>query len=326
MSPPPANLVSIDAGYDAASMLADVREGLARPQKTLPAKWFYDERGSELFEAICALPEYYVTRTETALMRAHVAQIAATVPRGASLIEPGSGAGSKTRLLIEKAAPAAYVAIDISRAMLERGAAQTAREFPQLRVVAIHADYTRLERLPDHALGETAPRVLYFPGSTVGNFTPQETVAFLRRVAGWLGERGSVLIGVDTKKDPAVLEAAYDDAQGVTARFNLNLLARLNAELDAGFDLAQFRHRARYDEQLGRIEMHLESRIAQRVRVAGQWIELRAGETIHTEISCKYAPAQFRTLAAEGGWQCTHTWTDEREWFALYRLVPGLVG
>jgi L-histidine Nalpha-methyltransferase len=317
----PVNLSLIDAGLPGASIAGEVRAGLSQAQKTLPAKWFYDARGSELFEAICALPEYYVTRTETALMAREIDAIAGCLAPAAVLIEPGSGAGIKTRMLIEAAAPAAYVAIDISRSMLEQGAAATAQCFPSLRVVAIHADYTALENLPLAATLAAAPRTLYFPGSTVGNFTAGETRAFLHRVARWLGPQGSILIGVDTKKDVRVLEAAYDDAQGVTARFNLNLLVRLNAELGADFDLGQYRHLARYNAAEGRIEMHLESCCDQTVRVAGGVFNLRRGETIHTENSCKYAPAEFRALAQSAGWRCAQTWTDEREWFAIYHLL-----
>jgi len=242
----PANLAFAAADTFGTSLRDDVLAGFAAAPRALPAKWFYDEQGSELFEAICATPEYYVTRTELAILREHLDAIASALPAGAVLIEPGSGAGTKTRLLIEACLPCAYVAIDISRSMLETGAAGTARQFPSLQVLAIHADYTRLDTLPDDRLPPGAPRVLYFPGSTIGNFTPEETRAFLCRVGRWIGPSGSVLIGVDTRKDAAVLEAAYDDRQGVTARFNLNLLARLNAELGCTFDLSRFRHVARY--------------------------------------------------------------------------------
>ncbi|MBC7782148.1 MAG: L-histidine N(alpha)-methyltransferase [Proteobacteria bacterium] len=318
---PAPDLVLVASDTFGTSLLDDVHRGLAGQRKTLPAKWFYDASGSELFEAICELPEYYVTRTEMAILSRHLDEIAATMPPGGTMIEPGSGAGVKTRLLLQASVPATYVAIDISRSMLELGAAQTARQFPSIRVVAIHADYTRLDRLPEAVdLGDAA-RTLYFPGSTIGNFTPEETRAFLGRVARWLGPTGSVLIGVDTKKDRAVLEAAYDDSEGVTARFNLNLLARLNAELDADFDLARFRHRARYDEALGRVEMHLESRVDQEVTVGQRRFTFRAGETIHTESSYKYAPAEFRALCAGAGYECSNTWTDAAGAFAIYRLV-----
>jgi len=322
MDAAPANLAIVAAECFGTSLRDDVLAGLAARPKTLPAKWFYDASGSELFEAICATPEYYVTRTELAILDRHLDAIAAALPPAAVLIEPGSGAGTKTRRLIEACRPSAYVAIDSSRSMLEAGAAATARLFPALRVLAIHADYTRLEALPGEALPAGASRVLYFPGSTIGNFTPEDTRAFLERVARWIGPAGSVLIGVDTRKDPAVLEAAYDDRAGVTARFNLNLLARLNAELGASFDLSRFRHRARYDAQLGRVEMHLESLVDQQVDVAGVRHAFCRGETIHTENSYKYVPEAFRALAAEGGYDCRSTWTDEQQAFAIYHLVP----
>jgi dimethylhistidine N-methyltransferase len=322
MDAAPANFAIVAADTFGTSLRDDVLAGLASRPMTLPAKWFYDASGSELFEAICETPEYYVTRTELAIMHCHLDAIAASLPHGAVLIEPGSGAGTKTRLLIEACRPAAYVAIDISRSMLETGAAGTARLFPALRVLAIHADYTRLDDLPDERLPSAARRVLFFPGSTVGNFTPDETRAFLSRVARWIGPDGSILIGVDTRKDPALLEAAYDDSAGVTARFNLNLLARLNAELDASFDLSRFRHRARYDASLGRVEMHLESAIDQQVHVAGVLHDFRRGETIHTESSYKYTPDGFRALAASSGYDCLALWTDAEQAFAIYHLVP----
>jgi len=318
----PANLAFAAADTFGTSLRDDVLAGFAAAPRALPAKWFYDEQGSELFEAICATPEYYVTRTELAILREHLDAIASALPAGAVLIEPGSGAGTKTRLLIEACLPCAYVAIDISRSMLETGAAGTARQFPSLQVLAIHADYTRLDTLPDDRLPPGAPRVLYFPGSTIGNFTPEETRAFLCRVARWIGPGGSVLIGVDTRKDAAVLEAAYDDRQGVTARFNLNLLARLNAELGCTFDLSRFRHVARYDAQAGRVEMHLESLVDQQVEVAGVVHAFRRGETIHTENSYKYTPDGFRALAASSGYACGFTWTDAQEAFAIYHLMP----
>jgi dimethylhistidine N-methyltransferase len=327
---PQPNVTLVPAGVIGASLQDEVHAGLSLAQKTLPAKWFYDTVGSELFEAICELPEYYVTRTEMAILARHLDAIAAALPARAVLVEPGSGAGIKTRLLIETTSPLAYVPIDISRSMLEIGAAGIAARFPSLRVVAIHADYTRLDGLPIEAALGDAPRTLYFPGSTIGNFTPVETTAFLERAAHWIGREGHVLIGVDTRKAPEVLEAAYDDSQGVTARFNLNLLTRLNAELGATFDLAQFRHRARYDSVLGRVEMHLESRIDQTVSVGGRPFHFRAGESIHTENSYKYAPAGFIALAAQAGYDCQQTWTDDQTAFALYHLVraraPGVNG
>lgn len=322
MDAAPANLAIAAAESFGTSLRDDVLAGLAAPRRTLPAKWFYDEQGSELFEAICDTPEYYVTRTELEILRANLDAMAAALPGGAVLIEPGSGAGTKTRLLIDACRPSAYVAIDISRSMLEIGAAGTARLFPWLQVLAIHADYTRLDALPDDRLPRAAHRVLYFPGSTIGNFTPEETRAFLARAARWIGPQGSVLIGVDTRKEARVLEAAYDDSRGVTARFNLNLLARLNAELGCTFDLARFRHRALFDPVAGRVEMHLESLVDQQVEVAGVMHAFRRGETIHTENSYKYTPDAFRALAASSGYDCRSTWMDAQGAFAIYLLAP----
>lgn len=310
-----------DLGSEADRFLDDVVAGLSRPQKTLPPKYFYDAQGCALFEAICGLPEYYLTRAEIALMDAHVGAMAQHLGPGCALIEFGSGSGRKTRILIAAIRPVAYVPIDIARAQLNATAAEIAREFPQLRVVAVCADYSRPLALPElDGLGARR-RVVYFPGSTIGNLTPAEATAFLAGARELLGRGGGFLIGVDLKKDRARLDAAYNDARGVTSAFNLNLLARINRELGADFDLSAFRHRAFYDETSGRIEMHLESAKAQVVTVGGRGIAFHKGETIHTENSYKYSVREFEDLAASAGLAPAECWMDPERLFSVHYLV-----
>ena len=236
-----------DLRPDRGDFLADLIAGLSQPQKTLPPKYFYDERGCALFEAICDLPEYYPTRTETAIMRAHGRDMARRLGPRCALIEYGSGNSRKTRILIGELAPVAYVPIDIAAAQLEASAAELARAFPDVAVIAVCADYSRPFALPDLDGVDAQRRVVYFPGSTIGNFTPPDASAFLENARTVAGAGSGLLIGVDLKKDPARLHAAYNDARGVTAQFNLNLLARINRELGANFDLAAFRHHAWYN-------------------------------------------------------------------------------
>ena len=310
-----------DLSPDPGSFLEDVLEGLSRSQKALPPKYFYDEAGSALFDAICELPEYYPTRTEIALMRSHVGSMAARLGPRCALIEYGSGSGRKTRILIEALAPVAYVPIDIAAAQLKASSAALAREFPDLTVIALCADYSRPLALPDLDRVGARRRAIYFPGSTIGNFTIPEAVDFLRNARAVAGPGGGMLIGVDLKKDPARLHAAYNDAQGVTARFNLNLLTRINRELGADFDLAAFRHHAFYDAGLGRIEMHLVSERAQQVRVRGRVVTFRAGETIHTENSYKYSIEEFQALARSAGFTPEASWTDAERLFSVHYLT-----
>ncbi|HXF65170.1 MAG TPA: L-histidine N(alpha)-methyltransferase [Burkholderiales bacterium] len=300
---------------------AEVLAGLSRPRKALPPKYFYDERGCALFEAICRLPEYYPTRTETAIMRAHAREMARRLGRGCMLIEYGSGNSRKTRILIAAAAPAVYVPIDIAAQQLRASCRALARLFPRLAIIAVCADYTRPLALPPEILALRARRVIYFPGSTIGNFTVGEARRFLANARALAGPGGGLLIGVDLKKDRARLEAAYDDARGVTAAFNLNLLARVNRELGADFDLSAFRHRAFYNAARGRVEMHLVSAREQRVRLAGRVIRLRAGETIHTENSYKYSVREFQALARSAGLAPAACWTDAGRLFAVHYLV-----
>jgi dimethylhistidine N-methyltransferase len=298
---------------------ADVLAGLSRPQKRLPAKYFYDAAGSRLFDQITELPEYYPTRTELGILRAHAAEMAARCGPRCLLIEPGAGSLTKVRLLLDRLdRPAGYVPVDVSGEHLRGAAAALADDYPALPVTPVVADFTRPFALPDSAASR---RVAFFPGSTVGNFDPPEADALLKRFARLVGPGGGVLIGIDLRKDVVVLERAYDDAAGVTAAFNLNLLVRINRELDADFDLGAFRHRAFYNRERSRIEMHLVSDGAQRVRVCGRAFDFRPGESIHTENSHKYDVTEFAARAAACGLRLDETWTDEQNYFAVLYLT-----
>ena len=308
---------------DAAAFLADALEGLRKPRKELPCKYFYDAAGSALFDAICEQPEYYPTRCELAVMRGHAAEMADRLGRGCLVVEYGSGSSVKTRTLLKHLPrPAAYVPVDISADHLHRAAADLARRFPDVEVHPVAADFTRPFDLPSVAT-DVNRRVVYFPGSTVGNFAPAEANRLLRNVAELCGPGGMLLIGVDLKKDEAVLNAAYNDAAGVTTRFNKNLLVRMNRELGADFDVAGFDHRAFYNAEFGRVEMHLVSRRAQAVRLGGAMVRFAAGETIHTENSHKYAVAEFAAIAGRAGFCPAGVWTDAKGWFSvqLYEAV-----
>lgn len=310
-----------DLKPDTGNFAEEVIAGLSRPQKTLSPKYFYDERGSALFEQICELPEYYPTRTEMALMRAHAREMAHLLGPECLLVEYGSGSGQKTVQLIEHLAPAAYMPIDISGGQLRRFAADLAARFPRVHVAAVCADYTRAFELPDVARHGARRRVAYFPGSTIGNFTIEEARDFLRRACRMVMPGGAMLIGVDLKKSEALLNAAYNDAQGVTAAFNLNLLARINHELNADFDLAAFRHHAFYNARAGRIEMHLVSVKDQSVSVVGRSFAFSRDETIHTENSYKYSIDEFAKLAGEAGFSAERCWVDPDRFFSVHYLV-----
>jgi dimethylhistidine N-methyltransferase len=308
-----------EADQSDADFAADVRTGLSRPQKQIPPKYFYDGEGSRLFEAITELPEYYPTRTEIALLGRVAGEISAAIPPGAALVEFGSGASVKTRLVLD-AAPqiAVYAPIDISPQALEAAAAAIRRDYPKLTVAPQVEDFTAALALPTETIGR--PRVGFFPGSTIGNFTPDEARAFLERARALLGPGARFLVGIDLAKDPAVLTAAYDDAQGVTAAFNLNLLARINRELGGDFDLARFAHRALWNAEANRIEMHLESLADQSVTVQGHTYAFRRGETLHTENSYKFTVAGFSTLAEAAGWRVTRVWESRDPAFAVALL------
>ncbi len=312
-----------DLKPDAGSFLQEVIAGLPRPQKAINPKYFYDERGSALFEAICALPEYYPTRTEIDMMRDHGSEMAQCLGPGCTIIEYGSGSGRKTRMLIESARPAAYLAIDIAEAQLKAAAAVLADAFPDVIIAAVCADYTRPFALPPLASGTASRRVIFFPGSTIGNFTVDEARDFLRLARAQAGAGGAMLVGVDLKKDAATLDAAYNDARGVTAEFNLNLLARINRELDGDFDVSAFRHHAFYNADLGRIEMHLVSTREQKAAVGGRVFRFRAGETIHTENSYKYSITEFQALVRDSGFAPERCWVDPASLFSVHYLpVP----
>jgi dimethylhistidine N-methyltransferase len=300
--------------------LQEVVRGLRSPQKELPCKLLYDERGSELFEQITALDEYYPTRAEQRIMRAAADEIAERIGPECLLIEYGSGSSTKTRTLLDHLArPAGYVPIDISREQLRESANALADAYPGLPVLPVCADYTATLELPD-ALPESRRRVAYYPGSTIGNFVPGDARRFLRKIANVCGEGGGLLLGVDLKKDPLMLHRAYNDALGITAAFNMNILERLNREFRADFALDQFRHYAFYNPVFDRVEMHLISLSEQVVHVGKVEIRFGRGESIWTEASYKYNPKDFAELAASAGWQVEQVWTDDRGLFSVQYL------
>jgi dimethylhistidine N-methyltransferase len=292
---------------------------LSQRPKRLSPKYFYDATGSELFEAITRLPEYYPTRTELSILRARGRDIAAIIPKGAALIEFGAGATTKVRLLLENCAISAYVPVDISGDFLQGQADALRRDFPGLAVYPVAADFTAPFALPDAIAA--MPKVGFFPGSTLGNFEPHEACAFLRSAREILGKGAQMIIGVDLEKDERVLYDAYNDAAGVTARFNLNVLVRINRELGGNFDLSAFTHRAIYNRERHRIEMHLISKKSQSVRLLGTRFTFRAGESIHTESSYKYSLDRFAALARGSGWTPRASWTDKAGMFSVHALV-----
>jgi dimethylhistidine N-methyltransferase len=296
-----------------------VLAGLASRPKQIPPKHFYDAEGSRLFEAICELPEYYPTRTETAVLAAAAPEIAKSIPQDAALVEFGSGASTKTRILLD-AAPqvGVYAPIDISPEALAEAAEAIGRDYPDLEVAPLAEDFTAALRLP--AATEGRPHIGFFPGSTIGNFTPAEAEKFLVGALRLLGQGARFIIGIDLVKDPVELVAAYDDAQGVTAAFNLNLLARMNRELGGDFNLARFAHRAVWNPVERRIEMHLESLADQTVVVCDRPFHFAAGERLHTENSYKFTPDSFAALAARAGWRVERTWTSQEPAFAVVLL------
>jgi dimethylhistidine N-methyltransferase len=294
---------------------ADVLAGLAAPIPAVPARWLYDHRGSQLFEEITRLPEYYPTRTETALLEANSAEIAALAARDAAIVEFGSGSSTKTPILLRAVRPAAYVPIDISGDFLRESADALRIEFPDLPIRPVEANFMGPIALPDEIEG--LPRLGFFPGSTIGNMVARTAVDLLRAMKETLGQGSRLLIGMDRIKDVDVLRAAYDDAAGVTAAFNLNLLHRINAELDADIPVDAFRHRAIWNDDLSRIEMHLEARRDVAFAVAGQRFAFRAGETIHTENSHKYGHRDSRILLRAAGWGVIREWTDAKKWFSI---------
>lgn len=302
-----------------AAFADDVIEHLAQHPKRLSPKYFYDATGSELFEQITVQPEYYPTRTELGILRDRGAEIAAIIPAGAALVEFGAGATTKVRLLLEHCEFGAYVPVDISGDFLNGQAEGLRKDFPGLRVYPVAADFTAPFALPAEIA--EMPKVGFFPGSTIGNFEPQEAADLLRTARKILGAGAQMIIGVDLEKDERVLYDAYNDSAGVTARFNLNVLVRINHELGGNFDLSSFSHRSVYNRDRHRIEMHLISRKAQSVRILGNTFSFRPGESIHTENSYKYSLERFTELARSAGWTVRESWTDAARMFSVHALV-----
>lgn len=305
-----------------AQLLLDARRGLRLLPKRLPSKYFYDARGSALFEEICVQPEYYLTRVELQLMRAHVDAIAATLGPDALLVEYGSGSGLKTELLLgHMQRPLAYAPVEIARDALDASIGRIAARFPRIEMLPVCADFTRGVVAPVPAR-PAARTIVYFPGSTLGNFDTHEAVALLRQMRTQIGARGSALVGIDLKKDATIIEAAYNDRAGVTAAFTLNLLERLNRELGADFDLQQFHHRATYNALAGRIETHIVSRAAQEVHIAGETFHFDEHEAMLVEYSCKYSLDDFSRLAQKAQLHVERHWTDAEQQFAVVYLMP----
>lgn len=301
-------------------MLEDVVAGLSQDRKTLPSKYFYDERGSKLFDDICELDEYYVTRTESALMQEQVGDIASVIGPNALLVEYGSGSSLKTRLLLRNLIqPAGYVPIDISGDYLSQVGHSLQAEFPDIEVMPVAADFTKEFEIPSPS-SEEARRVIYFPGSTIGNFQRDDAKTLLAGMADKAGSDGGVLIGVDLDKNRDVLRAAYNDSKGVTAEFNLNVLKRINDELGGGFDLDKFRHEAVFNENRSCIEMHLVSTQRQAVNVCKYSFEFEENETVLTEYSHKYTVDAFGSMAIEVGLRVKNVWTDSNDMFAVMYL------
>ena len=312
--------MALDDVSTPANVHADLREelleGLRSPPRSINPKFFYNERGSELFSQICELEEYYPTRTEIEILASRRESIADALGPGCELVEPGAGSCEKVRYLLDELQPSAYLPLDISRDFLLESAARLRESFPELEVKPVVADFSEEFELPDSA----GRRVVFYPGSTIGNFEPRAAAAFLRRAADLVGEGGGLLIGVDLHKDPDVLNAAYNDSRGLTAAFNRNILHHANELLDADFDPDGFEHVAFYNEPQQRIEMHLESRESQTVRCDDCVMEFAAGERIHTEYSHKYTIDGFGALAAEAGFEPRHCWTDANGLFSVHYL------
>ncbi len=298
---------------------ADVIAGLSQSQKSIPCKYLYDQRGSQLFEAITKTPEYYPTRTETALLEKHASEIADLMGAGAHLIEFGSGSSIKVRIILD-AAPglASYVPVDISHDHLMEAAASIAKDYPNLQVLPVTADFTQPFSFPESV--RAGRKIGFFPGSTIGNFTTKEAESFLSNAARMLDAGGGLLIGADLIKDSKILNAAYNDEGGVTSKFSLNLLQRINREIGGNFDASRFRHHARYNPDTERVEIFIESREKQTVRINGEHFDFKAGERIHTENSHKYDIEKFQTLARKSGFSPRKVWVDDEDLFSVHYL------
>jgi L-histidine Nalpha-methyltransferase len=318
MTRPSGAVAVLDREPASSEFLSEVIAGLSNRPRTLPCKYFYDAHGAALFQKICDLPEYYLTRAELQILDRYCGEIAAQLGRGVELIGLGTGAGTKTRLLLEKLdTPIAYIPVDISKDQLKRSSAAFQKIFPALEILPVCADYLEPLHLPSPA-HKPARKVVYFPGSTIGNFEPAVASNFLKRIAKYCGHGGGLLIGVDLQKDKNLLERAYNDNAGVTAQFNLNLLTRANRELGADFDLTRWRHFAIYNADEGRIEIYLVSEIGQSVRIDGRQFDFDAGEKITTEFSYKHTQESFIELAAGAGFDFARMWTDDVRLFGVF--------
>ncbi|WP_455220213.1 L-histidine N(alpha)-methyltransferase [Kaarinaea lacus] len=314
----PATITFHDHKPQNLSLYDAVVEGLSQPRKMIPPKFFYDERGSQLFDEICAQPEYYLPNAERAVLTACANDIAQLTGTRRVVIEPGAGNLSKIRLLLDAMKPSAYVPMDISIDYLQSAAQELANEYPWLPIHATCVDFTHSMPVPKWVPNN--PRLVFFPGSSLGNFHQDEALSFLQQISRLLGKEGMLLIGVDTKKAPSVIDAAYNDAAGVTAEFNMNLLRRIRHELDADCDPDGFDHHAFYNSSKGRVEMHLVSNKDQEVRINGHRFLFTTGETVHTECSYKYAPDEFLDLAAQADLYPVEHWLAKDELFAIYLL------
>ena len=297
---------------------SEILSGLQQKQKSIDPKYFYDTRGSELFEQITELPEYYPTRTERKILKREAKAMAEYCGQNCVLIEPGSGSSEKVRLLLDSLRPAAYVPMDISADFLRRSAIKLGEEYPWLNVHAVCTDFARQEKAPEGL--PAGKRVVFYPGSTLGNMKPAEASDFLRHLGHWLNEDGGVLIGIDMHKSTQILDAAYNDAQAITAAFNLNMLSNINTLMDANFDIENFSHHAFYNEEEFRIEMHLVSKLDQIVKLGDTHIAFTRGETIHTENSYKYTLESFQEIAQSAGFVIRSSWSDEQQLFSVYYL------
>jgi dimethylhistidine N-methyltransferase len=318
MSSPHGAGAVLDREPASSDFREEVLAGLSQQPRTLPCKFFYDEHGALLFQKICEVPEYYVTRTELQILRLQGAAIATELGPQIELIGLGTGAGTKTRILLEELnSPAVYIPIDISKEQLQKSTIRFREIFPNLEILPVCADYLEPFALPTPSRASSR-KVVYFPGSTIGNFEPRDAKVFLRRIADLCGKNGGLLIGVDLQKDARIIETAYNDSAGITAEFNLNLLARANQELGADFDLNHWRHRAIYNDAEGRIEMHLISDIDQIVHIEDRHFDFREGENIVTEFSYKYTPDGFVALAREASFEFVRMWTDDARLFGVF--------
>lgn len=310
-----------DLGPASSNSRDEILSGLRDVRKRISPKYFYDDTGSALFEEITRQPEYYPTRTERRILEDHAGDMATAIGTGTVLMEPGAGSCEKVRLLLDALKPSAYVPIDIAGEFLQRSAGSLQSQFPWLRIAALRADFAAMPSMPADL--PAGPRTLFYPGSTLGNFSPLQATGFLRHARRLVGSEGKLLIGIDLHKDAAILNRAYNDSAGVTARFNLNILHHLNRVLPADFQPQQFRHIAFYNDDCQRIEMYLESLTEQTVSAAGEHIQFAAGERIHTEISCKYSLASFTALATAAGLNVRQCWQDRENLFAVFLLSAG---